>query len=86
VSRLGVLFQLEAKGHMAIPSPMNNLDQARSYFWRLLVVALNLPRQLICTISLREISVGGLNEYHGAVEEGATMVRVGTAILGVRSV
>ena len=30
--------------------------------------------------------MGRLNEYHGAVEEGATMVRVGTAILEVRSV
>jgi hypothetical protein len=84
--RLGALFQLEAKGHMAIPPPTNNLDQARSYFWCPRVVALSLPRQPIRTIPLKEISMGRLNEYHGKVEEGATMVRVGTAILGARSV
>jgi uncharacterized pyridoxal phosphate-containing UPF0001 family protein len=71
---------------MVIPPPTNNLDQARSYFWRLRVVALSLPRQLISATSLKKISKGRLNEYHGVVEEGATMVRDSTAILGVRSV
>jgi uncharacterized pyridoxal phosphate-containing UPF0001 family protein len=53
--RLGALFQLEAKGHMAIPPPTNNLDHAPSHSRRLHVVAVSLPRQLILTISLKEL-------------------------------
>jgi uncharacterized pyridoxal phosphate-containing UPF0001 family protein len=69
-----------------IPPPTNDPEQARSYFRRLREPALVLLPQPISTISLKELSIGMSNDYQVAVEEGATMVRLGTAIFGARSV
>ena len=69
---------------MAIPPPTQRSGQARPYFCRLNELALRLIRQSIGTVSLKELSMGMVNDYHVAVEVGATMVGVGTAILGAR--
>jgi pyridoxal phosphate enzyme (YggS family) len=81
---LGALPHVAVKGLMAIPPPTSDPEQARPYFRRLRELALRLSRQPISTISLQELSMGMSNDYHVAVEEGATMVRVGTAIFGAR--
>lgn len=81
---LGALPHVAVKGLMAIPPPTSDPEQARPYFRRLRELALRLSRQAIGTVSLKELSMGMSNDYHVAVEEGATMVRVGTAIFGVR--
>ena len=72
------------KGLMEIPPPTNDPEQACSYFRRLRESALALSPQPISTISLKELSMGMSNDYHVAVEEGATMVRLGKAIFGAR--
>jgi PLP dependent protein len=74
------------KGLVEIPPPTNDPEQARSYFRRLREPALVLSPQPISTISLKELSMGMSNDYQVAVEGGATMVRLGTAIFGARSV
>ena len=81
---LEALSHVVVKGLMAIPPPTSDPEQARPYFRRLRELALRLSRQAISTVSLKELSMGMSNDYHVAVEEGATMVRVGTAIFGVR--
>ena len=62
----------------------NDPEQARPYFRRLRELALRLSGQASSTVSLEELSMGMSNDYHVAVEEGATMVRIGTAIFGER--
>ena len=81
---LGALPHVEVKGLMAIPPPTSDPEQARSYFRRLRELAQRLSRQSISAVSLKELSMGMSSDYSVAVEEGATMVRVGTAIFGVR--
>ena len=51
---------------------------------RLRELALRLLGQPISTISLKELSMGKLNDYHVTVEVGVTMVRVDKAFGGVR--
>lgn len=82
--RLGALSHMAVKGLMAIPPPTSDPEQARPYFRRLRELSLRLSRQAVSTVSLKELSMGMSNDYHIAVEEGATMVRVGTAIFGAR--
>jgi pyridoxal phosphate enzyme (YggS family) len=82
--RLGTLPHVAVKGLMAIPPPTSDPERARPYFRRLRELALRLSRHTVGTVSLNELSMGMSNDYHVAVEEGATMVRVGTAIFGVR--
>jgi PLP dependent protein len=81
---LAALPHIAVKGLMAIPPPTSDLGKARPYCRRPRELALRLSRQPISTISLKELSMGMSNDYHVAVEEGATMMRVGTVIFGAR--
>lgn len=78
------LPHVAVKGLMAIPPPTSDPERARPYFRRLRELSLRLSRQTVSTVFLKELSMGMSNDYHIAVEEGATMVRVGTAIFGAR--
>jgi PLP dependent protein len=82
--RLAALSHVAVKGLMAIPPPTSDPEQARPYFRRLRELSLRLMCQPTGTVSMKELSMGMSNDYHIAVEEGATMIRVGTAIFGVR--
>jgi pyridoxal phosphate enzyme (YggS family) len=82
--KLGALPHVEVKGLMAIPPPTSDPEQSRPYFRRLRELAERLSQQLIGTVSLKELSMGMSSDFSVAVEEGATMVRVGTAIFGAR--
>ncbi|MEP6960399.1 MAG: YggS family pyridoxal phosphate-dependent enzyme [Nitrospirota bacterium] len=84
MARLGALCHVAVKGLMAIPPPTRDPEDARRYFRRLRELALRLSLKPIGTISLKELSIGMSNDYEVAVEEGATLVRVGTAIFGAR--
>jgi uncharacterized pyridoxal phosphate-containing UPF0001 family protein len=80
---VGVLPHVVVKELGAIPPPTNDPERARSYFRRLCESALALSPRPISTISLKELSMGISNDYHVAVEERATMGRLGAAIFGV---
>jgi len=75
---------IEVKGLMTFPPLVENPELSRPYFGRLRELAeevrgWNLPR-----VSMSELSMGVTSDYEVAVEEGATLVRVGTAIFGPR--
>ena len=78
------LLHAAVKGLMAIPSPGSYPEQARLYSRRLRGLALRHARQLISAVSLEALSMNMSNGSHVAVEERATMVRVGTSIFGAR--
>ena len=84
--QVGALSHIEVRGLMAIPPPASEPEQARPFFRRLRELAERLSRQGISRVSLKELSMGMSSDYPVAVEEGATMVRVGTAIFGARHV
>ncbi|MEW6682571.1 MAG: YggS family pyridoxal phosphate-dependent enzyme [Nitrospirota bacterium] len=65
-------------GLMAIPPAASDPEQMRQYFQEL--------RRLGCVVGAAEYSMGMSGDFEIAVEEGATMVRVGTAIFGLRVV
>lgn len=73
------LPHLSVKGLMAIPPPSGQPEAARPYFRQLRELAASLGHP-----ELEELSMGMSQDYAMAVEEGATMVRVGTAIFGIR--
>ncbi|KFE64624.1 YggS family pyridoxal phosphate-dependent enzyme [Hyalangium minutum] len=68
---------LRMEGLMALPPPTENLEQARGYFRQL--------RELARAHGLAGLSMGTTHDFELAIEEGATLVRVGTAIFGERS-
>jgi PLP dependent protein len=82
--QLGELHHVSVKGLMAIPPLVRDAEEARPYFRRLRELAVRLRQQGTPRISMAELSMGMSNDYLIAVEEGATLVRVGTEIFGAR--
>jgi pyridoxal phosphate enzyme (YggS family) len=70
------LSALRVRGLMAIPPAVENADDSRPWFSAL--------RTLAERHGLKELSMGMSADFEVAIEEGATMVRVGTAIFGPR--
>jgi pyridoxal phosphate enzyme (YggS family) len=84
--QLGALTHVAVKGLMTIPPSVEDSEEARPYFRRLRELAARLSQQRNPRISMDELSMGMSNDYPVAIEEGATLVRVGTAIFGARHV
>lgn len=82
---LDSMAHLSVKGLMAVPPPTREAESARLYFQRLSELARSLSRTDLRRVRMDELSMGMSNDYETAVEEGATFVRVGTAIFGPRS-
>lgn len=74
--------QLELKGLMTVGAPVARPEDARPGFARLRTLRDAIAQQL--GRALPELSMGMSGDYEVAIEEGATMVRVGTALFGAR--
>jgi uncharacterized pyridoxal phosphate-containing UPF0001 family protein len=73
-------------GLMLLPPWSEDPEATRPYFRRLRELRDRLVDDGIDGASLRELSMGMSHDYEVAIEEGATIVRVGTAIFGQRTV
>jgi hypothetical protein len=74
------------KGLMLLPPWFDDPEQARPYFRRLRDLRDRLVVDGIDRSHLRELSMGMSHDFEVAIQEGATLVRVGTAIFGKRTV
>jgi PLP dependent protein len=73
---------LELRGLMTVPPLVGAIEDARPYFRRLRELRDNLASQI--SSPLPELSMGMSRDFEIAIEEGATQIRVGTAVFGVR--
>jgi len=71
-------------GLMLLPPFAESLEEARPWFRRLRELRDRLAAQGVPAARLRELSMGMSHDFTVAIEEGATMVRIGTAIFGER--
>jgi len=74
------------KGLMLLPPWFDDPERARPYFRRLRELRDRLVEDGIDPSHLRELSMGMSHDFDVAIQEGATLVRVGTAIFGKRIV
>jgi pyridoxal phosphate enzyme (YggS family) len=72
-------------GLMVLPPFFDDPEQARPYFRRLRALRDTLVREGTPPAMLRELSMGMSHDFEIAIAEGATLVRVGTAIFGSRT-
>ena len=72
------------KGLMTIAPFVDNPEENRGIFKKLFEFAVDIGRKNIDNVTMGVLSMGMTGDYEVAVEEGATMVRVGTGIFGVR--
>lgn len=73
---------IEMEGLMTIPPFFDDPEKTRPYFKKLRQIADNLIEK---GYPIRELSMGMSHDFEVAIEEGATMVRIGTAIFGERN-
>jgi pyridoxal phosphate enzyme (YggS family) len=85
VEAAGRLQSAEMVGLMVLPPYSEDPEQARPWFRQLRAVRDRLIAAGAPPERLRELSMGMSHDFHVAVEEGATIVRVGTAIFGSRT-
>lgn len=82
---VGKLSHLKVEGLMVIPPFRENPEEMRPYFRTLKGLQADLMALNIPNVDLRELSMGMTHDYPVAIEEGTTLVRIGTAIFGPRS-
>src|SRR5215216_4504224 len=85
VDALDAAGNLELRGLMTLPPFFDSPEQARTYFRKLREILENLNRSRAPERKLTELSMGMSHDFEVAIEEGATMVRIGTAIFGSRA-
>lgn len=82
LDRVTALEHVSFEGLMAIPPYFENPEDSRPYFQRLNKIAQQAVKS---GYPVKELSMGMSNDYEVAIEEGATMVRIGTFIFGNRN-
>ena len=84
--RLSTFDGLEIHGLMALPPYYDDPEKVRPHFRQLRELLQRLRRQAVRPEELSELSMGMSHDFEVAIEEGATMIRIGTALFGTRSV
>ncbi|MBF0228694.1 MAG: YggS family pyridoxal phosphate-dependent enzyme [Desulfamplus sp.] len=72
------------KGLMGMPPFFDEPEMARPYFRKLAKIKDIIKRKAIPKIYMEELSMGMSGDFKVAIEEGSTMVRIGTSIFGSR--
>lgn len=78
------LPNLKIYGLMCLPPYCSDAEEVRPYFRRMRELAEQIEQLQVPGVSMAELSMGMSGDFEVAVEEGATLVRIGTAIFGER--
>ena len=73
------------KGLMTIAPYTENPEENRPYFKKIKELSVDIAKENIDNVSMDMLSMGMTGDYMVAIEEGATLVRVGTGIFGARN-
>jgi uncharacterized pyridoxal phosphate-containing UPF0001 family protein len=79
------LTSLEFRGLMTVPPYSDDPQQSRPYFRRMRELFRNISDRKPANVNMSVLSMGMSHDFEIAIEEGATCVRVGTAIFGERA-
>ena len=84
VETIATFPHIRIRGLMTIAPFVENPEENRSIFARLQKLSVDIRSKNIDNVNVDILSMGMTNDYQVAIEEGATMVRVGTGIFGAR--
>jgi len=84
ISEISHLKNLSIEGLMTMPPYFYQPEKVRPYFAALRELRDQMKKQSLPNVSLEELSMGMTGDFEVAIEEGATLVRIGTAIFGER--
>ena len=78
------LPNVRIRGLMTLPPYFDDPEEVRPFFRHLRELARHIDGLAIPGVEMRELSMGMTHDFEVAIEEGATLIRVGTAIFGMR--
>jgi hypothetical protein len=84
VRRIAPLENLSIRGLMTMPPWFDDPEEARPFFRALRELRDRIAAEGISRVEMRELSMGMTGDYAVAIEEGATIVRIGRGIFGER--
>ena len=85
VEEIAKLPGIRIRGLMTIAPFVENPEENRIYFQKMRELSVDIARKNIDNVEVDILSMGMTGDYMVAIEEGATMVRVGTGIFGERN-
>ena len=85
VEQISKFSHIRVKGLMTIAPFVENPEKNRTVFADLRKLSVDIAKKNVDNVNVSILSMGMTNDYEVAVEEGATMVRVGTGIFGARN-
>ncbi|MBR1572631.1 MAG: YggS family pyridoxal phosphate-dependent enzyme [Lachnospiraceae bacterium] len=85
VKQIATLDGLTVKGLMSIAPYVVDSEENRPYFHKIKDLSVDISNENIDNVSMDILSMGMSGDFEVAIEEGATMVRVGTGIFGERN-
>lgn len=85
VAAIAKLPNIHIKGLMTIAPFVEDPEDNRKYFKQIKQLSVDIKNKNIDNVSMEILSMGMTGDYMVAIEEGATMVRVGTGIFGERN-
>ncbi len=84
ISEIATFQHVKIKGLMTIAPFVENPEENRPVFQKLNQLYIDMQRKNIDNVNMTVLSMGMTGDYEVAIEEGATLVRVGTGIFGTR--
>ena len=84
VQNIASLKNLSVRGLMTMPPYFNAPEKVRPYFKALKALQIKIDQEAIRNVHMVELSMGMSGDFETAIQEGATLVRVGTSIFGER--
>ena len=85
IQEIAALEHVKVKGLMQIAPFVENPEENREYFRAMKQLSVDIENKNFDNVDMSILSMGMTNDYEVAVEEGATMIRVGTGIFGERN-
>jgi len=85
ITEISRLSNVRVKGLMTTAPMVDDAENNRTYFKQMKELFIDIKGKNIDNIDMQVLSMGMTNDYEAAIEEGATMVRIGTGIFGSRT-
>ena len=85
VKQIHTFENISLQGLMCMPPYYEQPEQARSFFKALLQIRDDIMADQFSNVSMNHLSMGMSNDFRVAIQEGSTMVRIGTSIFGERN-
>jgi PLP dependent protein len=85
IKRISAFNRVRVKGLMTMGPFSDDPDDSRPSFQQLADLARRITKEAIENVEMRHLSMGMSHDFEVAIEEGATIVRIGTSVFGERS-